>query len=159
MTQRLWKAELQRRWLALQPRERAGLTAAALALALFAVWTLGLAPALKTLREAPAQHQRLDAQMQRMQAWQAQAEALQAQPKKAAEQWRDGLAASVRTLGAAELVWAGNSATVRLKDCTPQALGQWLSELGPQWQLQLGQASLQLSAEGLWQGQLQLSKP
>ena len=159
MMKSAWQQSLRQRWSALQERERLGLQWAAVVLALFLLWTLALGPALKTLLEAPARHQQLDSQMQRMQSLRAQAEALKNQPRKSPEAWREGFAASVQALGTTELAWAGNTATVRLKDCTPQALGRWLSELGPQWQLQLGQARLQLSEEGLWQGQLSVLKP
>lgn len=159
MSQAIWAGAVRQRWASLQPRERLGLSAALAVLAVFLVWTQLLAPALRLWREAPAQHLRLDAQMQRMLALRAQAEALKNKPSKAPDQWREGLTAATRSLGASELVWAGNTGTVRLKDCTPQALGRWLSDLGPLWQVQLSQASLKLDEEGLWQGQLSVVKP
>ena len=159
MSQAVWASAVRQRWASLQARERMGLGAAMAVLAVFLVWSQLLAPALRLWRDAPAQHLRLDAQMQRMLALRAQAEALKNKPSKAPEQWREALTAATRSLGASELVWAGNTATVRLKDCTPQALGRWISDLGPLWQVQLGQASLKLDEEGLWQGQLSVVKP
>lgn len=159
MSQAVWASAVRLRWAGLQPRERMALSAALAVLAVFLVWSQLLAPALRLWREAPAQHLRLDAQIQRMLVLRAQAEALKNKPNKAPDQWREGLTAATRSLGASELVWAGNTATVRLKDCTPQALGRWLSDLGPLWQLQLSQASLKLDEEGLWQGQLSVVKP
>lgn len=159
MSQAAWANAVRQRWTSLQPRERMGLSSALGVLAVFLAWSQMLAPAFRLWQEAPAQHQRLDAQMQRMLALRAQAEALKNQPKNAPDAWREGLTAATRSLGASELVWAGNTATVRLKDCTPQALGRWLSDLGPLWQVQLSQASLKLDKEGLWQGQLSVLKP
>lgn len=150
---------VRQRWAGLQPRERMGLSAALGVLVLFLLWSQVLWPALQLWRQAPAQHLRLDTQMQRMLDLRNQAEALKNQTLKAPEQWREGLATATRSLGASELVWAGNTATVKLKNCTPQALARWLSDLGPLWQLQLSQASLKLSEEGLWQGQLSVTKP
>ena len=159
MSKALWVQTVRERWAGLQPRERMGLSTALVVLALFLVWSQLLAPAWRLWREAPAQHLRLDAQMQRMLDLRAQAEALKNQSIKTPEQWREGLTAATRSLGGSELVWAGNTATVRLKDCTPQALARWLSDLGPMWQLQLSQASLKLAEDGLWQGQLTVIKP
>ena len=159
MTPAVWRNTVRERWAGLQPRERMGLSAALVLLALFLVWSQLLAPGLRLWREAPAQHLRLDAQMQRMLDLRAQAEALKGQTMKAPEQWLEGLAVATRSLGASELVWSGNTANVRLQNCTPQALARWLSDLGPLWQLQLSQASLKLNEEGLWQGQLTVIKP
>jgi type II secretory pathway component PulM len=159
MSKALWVQTVRERWAGLQPRERMGLSTALVVLALFLVWSQLLAPAWRLWRQAPAQHLRLDAQMQRMLDLRAQAEALKNQSIKTPEQWREGLTAATSSLGGSELVWAGNTATVRLKNCTPQALARWLSDLGPMWQLQLSQASLKLNEEGLWQGQLTVIKP
>jgi general secretion pathway protein M len=159
MKPQAWRQSLQQRWSGLQARERLGVQGAAVAVVLFLLWTSALEPALKTLRQAPARHQQLDAQMQRMQALRAQAEALRAQPAAVSGAWRQELDDSVRLLGSAELVWSGNSARLRLKGCAPQALGLWLSELGPRWQLRLDQASLQLDDQGLWRGQLTVLRP
>ncbi len=159
MSQALWVNAVRERWTGLQARERMGLSTALVVLALFLVWSQLLAPAWRLWREAPAQHLRLDAQMQRMLDLRAQAEALKNQSIKAPEQWREGLTAATRSLGASELVWSGNTANVRLKECSPQALARWLSDLGPMWQLQLSQASLRLAEDGLWQGKLTVIKP
>ena len=72
---------LQQRWKALAPREQNLVMAASAIVALALLWWVALAPALKTLRTAPARHAALDAQLQRMQSLQAEALQLQAAPR------------------------------------------------------------------------------
>ena len=67
---------LSTHWQTLGPREQHLVRAAALLVALALLWWLALAPALHTLRSAPARHAALDAQLQQTQALQAEAEAL-----------------------------------------------------------------------------------
>ena len=71
---------LQDRWKALAPREQNLVLAAGTVVALALLWWLAVAPALGTLRAAPARHAALDAQLQRMQSLQAEAQQLQATP-------------------------------------------------------------------------------
>ena len=51
---------LQTRWAALQPREKTLVLASAVLVLAALLWWLALAPALKTLRAAPQQHQALE---------------------------------------------------------------------------------------------------
>ena len=62
---------LRLRWNALAPREQTLVGVATAVVALGLVWWLLLAPALRTLAAAPAEHARLDAQLQQMQQLQA----------------------------------------------------------------------------------------
>ena len=71
---------LQDRWKALAPREQNLVLAAGTVVALALLWWVAVAPALVTLRAAPARHAALDAQLQRMQSLQAEAQQLQATP-------------------------------------------------------------------------------
>ncbi|WP_225976039.1 type II secretion system protein GspM, partial [Paracidovorax avenae] len=71
---------LRARWKTLAPREQSLVLAAGTVVAVALLWWVALAPALRTLREAPAQHAALDAQLQRMQALQSEALQLQAAP-------------------------------------------------------------------------------
>ena len=73
--------QLQARWASLEARERRLVAICAALVGLALVWWIVLAPALKTLRQAPAEHARLDAQLQQMTTLQAQAKALQSQPR------------------------------------------------------------------------------
>ena len=57
------REQLRNWWRARVPRERLALGAAAAVLGLFIAWLLLVQPALRTLREAPARIDALDAQL------------------------------------------------------------------------------------------------
>ena len=86
MTSSSSASALQARWQALAPREQSLVLVASTLVALALLWWLALAPALQTLRSAPARHASLDAQLQHMQALQAEALQLQAQPRANADE-------------------------------------------------------------------------
>ena len=99
--------------------------------ALTLLWLLLLAPALRTLRTAPAQAQQLDTQLQRMQSLQAQAQALQQQ---AAMSYDDAVRAlnlaTKQTLGtSAQISISGERATITLQSTGSDALAQWLAQV------------------------------
>lgn len=121
---------LQERWKALAPREQNLILAAGTVLALALLWWLALAPALNTLRTAPARHAALDGQLQRMQNLQAEALQLQAAPRSAPGDSVASLRASLtQRLGAtAQLNLVGDRATVTLKGAPADALAQWLAQ-------------------------------
>ena len=106
-------APLQARWRKVSPREQRAVLAGAAVLLLAALWWLGVAPALNTLRGAEQQHRLLDAQLQAMQTMQAQARALQAQPRVAPEEVRRQLEAAAKPLAPSlQLSLAGDRATI-----------------------------------------------
>ncbi len=154
-------------WLRLAARERVGVALAAGALLLSALWWLGLAPALRTVSEAPAQRARLQAQGQVMQQQAAQAKALQGQPKLSREEAVRALEETVRQrLGTtAQFSVQGDRALVVLKGCSGQALAQWLGAARVQARLVPTEAHLQRSATAtatpadLWDGTLVLTLP
>ena len=121
---------LQTRWKALAPREQTLLLAAAAVVALALLWWVALAPALATLRAAPARHAALDAQLQRMQSLQAEALQLQATPRSAPGDAVASLrSALTQRLGTtAQLTLAGDRATITLKGAPADALAQWLAQ-------------------------------
>lgn len=121
---------LHDRWKALAPREQTLLLAAGAAVALALVWWVALAPALATLRTAPARHAALDAQLQRMQSLQAEALQLQAAPRSAPGDAVASLrSALTQRMGAtAQLSLAGDRATITLKGAPADALTQWLAQ-------------------------------
>ncbi|MGP1629037.1 MAG: type II secretion system protein GspM [Giesbergeria sp.] len=121
---------LQARWQALAPREQSLLLTASTVVALALLWWLALAPALQTLRSAPARHASLDGQLQHMQALQAEALQLQAQPRANADEAQRALQASVTsTLGSnARLTLNGDHATLTLKGSPADALASWLAQ-------------------------------
>ncbi|MGV2482088.1 UNVERIFIED_CONTAM: type II secretion system protein M, partial [Salmonella enterica subsp. enterica serovar Weltevreden] len=73
-------AALRARWALLAPREQMLVGTAGVLVLLALLWWLALAPALQTLRSAPARHAALDAELQRMLQLQAEARQLQALP-------------------------------------------------------------------------------
>ena len=74
-------AALRSRWQALAAREQTLVLAAAALVAVALLWWVAVAPALATLRTAPARHAELDAQLQRMQSLRAEAQQLQSAPR------------------------------------------------------------------------------
>ena len=120
-------AALRARWQALAPREQTLVLAASALVALAVLWWLAVAPALATLRAAPARHAALDAQLQRMQALQAEAQQLLAAPRQARGDAVGTLrAALTQRLGnTAQLNVVGDRATVTLKGAPADALAQW----------------------------------
>jgi len=132
---------LQARWATLAPRERLSLTLAMGTVGLALAWWVLLAPALQTLRAAPAQHAALDQQLQRMQRLEAEARRLQAELPPPPADSPDALAPprpdlqralqeSVSgQLGAgAQLVLQGERAQLTLKNVPAPALAAWLGQ-------------------------------
>ena len=93
------------------------------------LWWVGLSPALDTLRNSEAQHRALDAQLQIMRSLAAQAASLQALPRIRADESVRALDASTTQLGAtAQLLVAGDRATVTLKNVPADTLALWLAQ-------------------------------
>lgn len=127
MRQRL--APLHARWRAAEPRERrlVGLTAGVLGA--FLVWTVALQPALRTLRDAPAQIDALDTQLQRMNALAAEVAELRATPPLPPDQAAQALRAASERLGAqGRLVLQGERAVLTVNGASATQLREWLSE-------------------------------
>jgi general secretion pathway protein M len=122
---------LQTRWAALQPREKTLVLASAVLVLAALLWWLALAPALKTLRAAPQQHQALDAQLQQMKRLQAQATQMQSQPVLDQDASRRALDAAVKQrLGASTQVnVVGDRATVILKAVPADTIAPWLAQV------------------------------
>ena len=131
-----WLETLEARWQAwwpeLAPREQRMIRIAAVLVALGLLWWVALAPALRTLSSAPAEHARLDVQLQQMANLQTQAKALQAQPRASREEAMRGLETSVReSLGPnAQLQpsGAGENVTITLRAAPADALAQWFTQ-------------------------------
>lgn len=154
-----WLAPLRARWLALAPRERGALKLAAAVLAAYAAWALLLAPALQTLRSAPAELERLDAQWLQMQALAVEARTLRAAPPLPTAQAAAALAAATQRLGeAAQLSQAGAQATVTLSGIDTLRLRDWLAEVRAGARAQPLQVQLTRDARG-WSGSVVLALP
>lgn len=113
-------------------RERRMVMLASTLIALALLWWIALAPALQTLRSAPAAHAALDAQLQQMSTLQAQAEALKAQPRANRDEALRALDSSVRDgLGANSQVVTNSGtegANVLLRATPPDKLAPWLMQ-------------------------------
>ncbi|MDM0017875.1 type II secretion system protein GspM [Variovorax saccharolyticus] len=131
-----WLESLEARWQAwwpeLEPREQRMILAAAVLIALALAWWVALAPALRTLSSAPAEHARLDAQLQQMTALQSQARALQSQPRANRDDAMRALEATVRqNLGPnAQLqsAGAGENVTIAVRSAPADALAELLTQ-------------------------------
>ena len=119
---------LSAHWQTLAPRERHLVRAAAALVALALLWWLALAPALQTLRSAPARHAALDAQLQQMHALQAEAQALQNAPRTDPDNALRALQTSVteRLGSSARLTLSGDRATLTVKNLSADPLALWL---------------------------------
>ena len=121
---------LRARWAGLPGREKNGIRLAGLLALAFLLWQFSVWPALGTLRTADAQARALGTQLQAMQAMQLQAQAVQKQPALGFDEAVRALSAATKqTLGAsAQLVLAGERASITLKDASPDALADWLTQ-------------------------------
>ncbi|RQO64176.1 general secretion pathway protein GspM [Variovorax sp. KBW07] len=124
--------QLKARWATLEARERRLVAAAIALVALALLWWIALAPALRTLAAAPAEHARLDGQLQQMATLQNRAKALQSQPRLNRDDAMRALEASVRdglgTSNAQLMNAGGDSATVTLRAAPANAVAQWLAQ-------------------------------
>lgn len=122
----------QVRWQGLAPRERSLVLWTAVFVGAAIVWWLALAPALRTLREAPARHAALDTQLERMQSLAAEAQQLQteASTRPSQDSAQRALQATTTSLGSsARTNFTGDRATVRLQALPATALAPWLAQV------------------------------
>lgn len=123
-----WQRTLKTRWTALGAREQRGLLLAATVLAAALVWSVGLAPALRTLQSAEVQKAQWDATSESMLALQARAKLLQAQPAIAPGEALRALQTAATALGkSASLQVVGEQATLTLKKVSVADLAPWLA--------------------------------
>ena len=116
-------------WLARTARERQALVLIGVLIAIFLIWSLFVAPALRTLREAPVQLDRLEAQYQQMQRIAAESGALRGATRVSPAQAAAALKAATDRLGGnARLAMQGDRATLTLTGVSPEALRAWLNE-------------------------------
>ncbi len=123
------RAEAAQRWAAMPPRERLGLTLAGVIVAIALVWTVGVAPALRTLNEAPRQIDGLDLQLQAMQRLASEARELRGTAPVPSTQAAEALKSATDRLGdSGRLSVQGDQATLTLTGVTGDALRNWLTE-------------------------------
>jgi len=146
-------------WAQRPPREQQLLVIAAVLVTAALLWTVALAPALRTVLAYPAQRAALDAQLQSMQVMQARAQALKGQPGLDGRAAQAALQAAVESLGPrGRLLLANQQATVTLKSVDAPALAQWLARVRNEAHLTPQQAQLQRDGKD-WSGSMQFKLP
>lgn len=152
-------APLQQRWRALPPREQLGATLGGGLLLVFLLWTLGVQPALKTLRTAPAQQAALDAQLAQMQRLAAEAGELRALPPVDPAQADAALQSATERLGAtARLQRSGERLSVTFTSVEPAAMMGWLAEVRAAARVRVIEAQLGRTGNG-YSGSVVLTLP
>ncbi len=152
-------ADWQARWQSTSAREQRLLLLGLAVVVLALTWWLVLAPALRVIKAAPAQHLLLDSQLERMQQWQTQAQALRAQPALKAAEAKSALEASLQLFGAmAQMTVQLDRVSITLKGVGPP-LAQWLATVRQNARLTPTEAHLQRNAAGTWDGTLVLTLP
>ncbi len=124
------------------------------------LWWLAIAPALKTLKEAPAQHRALDTQLQNMRTLSAEAKNLQSQPKLGLDDAQKALQSTVtQRFGAtAQLNLTGERASLTLKNASAQELALWLTQARVNARALPSEAKLNRQGD-VWDGTMVLTLP
>ena len=117
------------KWKGMAPRERVAAGVGIAVLVLFIVWMLLVAPALRTLREAPAKLDKLEVQLQQMQRLAAEAKTLRGAPEVSVAQAVEPLKMATERLGGgATINIQGDRATLTVTGVSGDALRDWLGE-------------------------------
>lgn len=141
--------QLAATWAQLGARERTGLAAAGGTLLVLLLVTVLVAPALKTLREAPQRLAQLDKQLALMQSWAAEAKRLQALTPVSPDQVQAALNAATSALGPeARLMVQGDRATLNFTQVHGAQLGIWLAEARSAVRVRVVEAQWQRAAQG-----------
>ena len=150
--------QLQAMWDQLAGRERLAVSLAAGVVCLALLWWLALAPALLTLRTAPAQHRALDASLEQMRAVQQQVQSMRGQAKLAPDDALRTLELTVRRrLGAAvRFTVVADRATIALEGTAPEVLADLLMQARVNARAVPLEARLTRNAAGTWDGSLVL---
>lgn len=130
-------------------RERQAVALVAFVLGVFVVWSVLVQPALRSVRAAPEQLDRLEAQMQQVQRVAAESTALRAAAPVSAAQAGIALKAASDRLGdGARLTLQGDRATLTFTGTSPDALRAWLLEARSGARARPVEAQLQRGAAG-----------
>jgi general secretion pathway protein M len=123
------RTQAQTFWHARAPRERLILGTAMLAIGVAIVWLIAVQPALRSVREAPAQLDQLDMQLQQMQRLALESKTLRDPVQIPPGQAASALKAATERLGdAARLTIQGDRATLTVTGVPGTALRAWLGE-------------------------------
>jgi general secretion pathway protein M len=124
------RAQAGQLWRSRVPRERQMIAAGAIALAVLVVWLIAVQPALHTLRETPAELDRLDSQWQQMQLAAVESAALRsASPVPPAQATEALRAATERLGGKGKIALQGDRAVLTFSGLPFEALRNWLGEV------------------------------
>ena len=124
------RTQAQTQWLALGDRERLTLKIAGGVIGAGLLYFVLLAPAQRTVKNAPAQIEALEAKLQQMQAQAAEARTLRNSPTVPAAQAQAALSSATERLGpAARLQLGGDRAVVTFNGVPSEALQAWLGEV------------------------------
>jgi general secretion pathway protein M len=116
-------------WQSRAPRERQLIVAMLAAVAILFVWLVLIQPALRTLRDAPLELDRLDQQMQLMQLAAGEMQSLRSASPVPTEQASTALRAATSQLGSsAKLAIQGDRAVLTFTGIQGDALRGWLGE-------------------------------
>lgn len=136
-------------WTARAPRERLAVLAAATVLGLFAVWLIFVQPAWRTLQEAPARLDTLDAQLQQMQRLAAESQGLRGVAAVPQAQAAAALKAATDRLGdKGRISMQGDRASLTLNGVSPEALRGWLLEARSAARVRPSEAQLSRGPQG-----------
>ena len=123
------RSQAQAFWRARAPRERLILGTAMLVIGIAIVWLIAVQPALRSVREAPAQLDQLDTQLHDMQRLALESKALRDPVQIPPGQAASALKAATERLGdAARLTVQGDRATLTVTGVSGAALRAWLGE-------------------------------
>ena len=143
------RAQAGQYWRSRAPRERQLIALGALALAVLIVWLIAVQPALTTLREAPAELDRLDAQWQQMQIAAFESAALRSASPVPPAQANEALRAATERLGGkGKIALQGDRAVLTFSGVPFEALRNWLGEARSAARARPVEAQLLKSATG-----------
>ena len=144
-----WREAARARWTALGLRERRLVVVAVLLLAVFGIWLLAVAPALHSLRSAPARLDAVEAQLQSMRVLAEEARALRAIAPVPPGQATAALLAATERLGdAGRLALQGERAVLTLNGASGADITAWLTEVRAGARARPVEANLTRGAEG-----------
>lgn len=124
-----WRQQAGDLWRARSPRDRAAIVVMAAVLGAFLLWTLGIAPAWRTLQAAPAQIEALDAQLLQMRTMAAEVRELRnASPIAAAQAGVAMKAAAERHGDKVRLTLQADRALVTFSGASPEQVRALLVE-------------------------------
>lgn len=145
-------------WRQRSARERQALLLAGAVLAVYLLWAVALAPALRTVRSAPAKLELLDNQLQAMQRLAAEARELRAAPALPPDQAQALLATAAARLGdKAKLVPQGPRAVLSVTAMPADELAAWLAEVRVSARARVIESQLNRTPQGMYAGNVVLA--